>query len=298
MIQATGNQSSSSETELSDNDNNNSLPSLTMDHPNPKAKRPRNFLEDSEDEDRDGDDGGGSQTFSNNDLLLRASSNKKSNRIDGMSLMFDHLILPLISLTNAYRKQAKGLEAIIKTKENEVVEALEILEQCGVGYQNRRKATERYDKTNAEIRLREDVEQLIRPQLFGPKELFSDKVVPALCSIVSKNAAIQDTPLSSFESSTGLSQSQDIPSNQVAPLGPGAVRKPGAHNTDAATLTLQRDPATATMPIAGTDAEADARTTTKSSKEADELERRRVLQEQLDKEKAEKEKGRKKKKLF
>jgi hypothetical protein len=119
------------------------------------------------------------------------SNTDKSNTMDGMSMMFDHLVLPLISLTNAYRKQVKGLEVVIKSKENEVVEALEMLEQCGVGYQNRRKVTERYDKSRTEARLQGDIEQLVRPQMFGPKELFSDKMVPVLCSIVSKNAGSQ-----------------------------------------------------------------------------------------------------------
>jgi len=70
-----------------------------------------------------------------------------------MSIMFDHMILPLITINNAYHKQIKNLEAIIKSKENEVVEALEMLEQSGIGYHNRRKATEKYDKSRAEAKL-------------------------------------------------------------------------------------------------------------------------------------------------
>ncbi|KAF9366243.1 hypothetical protein BGX34_004932 [Mortierella sp. NVP85] len=265
------------------------------------------YLENQDDDDSDEDalDGGDDNYRSYIERKYRKSLERKgvksntdkSNTVDGMSMMFDHLVLPLISLTNAYRKQVKGLEVVIKSKENEVVEALEMLEQCGVGYQNRRKATERYDKSRTEARLQGDIEQLVRPQMFGPKELFSDKLVPVLCSIVSKNAGSQDAPLSSFENSTtGFSQTQDL-SSQTA--RGSAVKRPAPQNPDAATLTLQRDPATATIP-AGTGSETTnaGGATTKSSKESEELERRRILQEQLEKEKAEKEKARKKKKLF
>ncbi|KAG0237471.1 hypothetical protein BGX31_003596 [Mortierella sp. GBA43] len=326
MIQAAGSRqpmASSSQVEhqedddLLDNDGIDPSLSLGFSQPTqpihmPTAKRTRRLLEESED-DMEDDYAMNSQQSQDNEFhptqLIDDNSNnhslnRKANQVDGMSMMFDHLILPLISLTNAYRKQTKGLEMVIKSKESEVVEALEMLEQCGVGYQNRRKATERYDKMRTETRLRDDIEQLVRPQMFGPKELFSDKLVPALCSIVSKNSADQDTPLSTFESGAiGFSQTQETTSSQTGRgAGPGSMAKRhGVQNLEATTLTLQRDPAAATVPAAPG---AEATTTnaggniSKSTKESEELERRRVLQEQLDKEKAEKEKARKKKKLF
>ncbi|KAF9147675.1 hypothetical protein BG015_010654 [Linnemannia schmuckeri] len=143
----------------------------------------RTFLEDSEDEYDDNQPG---EFAPEGDYEL----DEDQRNADGVSVLFDHLVLPLISLNNAYRKQTRTLEAVIKNKESEVVEALELLEQHGIGYHNRRRATERFDKTRMDTKLQ------------------------------------------------------------------GAI------------------------------------------KEAEELERRRVLQEQLDKEKAEKERSRKKKKLF
>lgn len=207
MIQATGTrhhhgQSSSSEAELSDNDaegNASLFPrGLSQLISSPKAKRTRKFLEDSDEEGEEGNGEGSSNSQGTQQGVTGSHGGNSNNssglsKADGMSMMFDHLILPLISLTNAYRKQVRGLEVVIKSKENEVVEALEMLEQSGVGYHNRRKATERYDKLRSETRLQENIEQLIRPQMFGPKELFSDKLVPVLCSIVSKNAAGQGT---------------------------------------------------------------------------------------------------------
>lgn len=73
--------------------------------------------------------------------------------VDGMSVLFDHVILPLISLTNVYRKQVKAQEAVIKAKENEVYEALEILELSGINHRNRRRATEPYQKGAAETKV-------------------------------------------------------------------------------------------------------------------------------------------------
>lgn len=73
--------------------------------------------------------------------------------VDGMSVLFDHVILPLISLTNVYRKQVRIQEAVIKAKENEVYEALEILELSGINHRNRRRATEPYQKGAAETKV-------------------------------------------------------------------------------------------------------------------------------------------------
>lgn len=67
--------------------------------------------------------------------------------------MFDHVILPLISLANVYRKQVKTQESVIKAKENEVYEALEILELSGINHRNRRRATEPYHKGAAETKV-------------------------------------------------------------------------------------------------------------------------------------------------
>ncbi|KAG0296495.1 hypothetical protein BGZ96_009314 [Linnemannia gamsii] len=181
----------------------------------------RTFLEDSEDEYEDN----GARDFAPDD---DGELEEDQRNADGVSVLFDHLVLPLIALNNAYRKQTRTLEAVIKNKESEVIEALELLEQHGIGYHNRRRVTERFDKARIDSKLQEDVEKLAFPQLMGPRELFSDKRVASLCTIVSRNA--------------------------------------GEHGM--------------------------------AFKEAEELERRRVLQEQLDKEKAEKERSRKKKKLF
>ncbi|KAF9358223.1 hypothetical protein BGX26_002227 [Mortierella sp. AD094] len=282
-----------------------SLQSIMPDWTQPTGKRARYLLEDSDDDgdiedvdqdgigsdNQDGSDGDDNDNDDEDNIGYR--SNKKRKKVDGMSVMFDHLILPLISLTNAYHNQIRGLEAVVKSKENEVVEALEMLEQSGVGYSNRRKATERYDKARAEAKLQKDIELLTRPHLFGPKELFSDKNVPGLLSIVSKNAANRDTPLSSFERSTISSQGVSSLSQNARGISSSqSARRSG----DVGTMS---QPATAGL--AGDSENAAASTdgsSAKAAKEAEELERRRVLQEQLDKEKAEKEKSRKKKKLF
>ncbi|KAF8928135.1 hypothetical protein BGZ58_009866 [Dissophora ornata] len=244
MIQATlssHKSPSSSELELSDNDE----PLLRRTSSKSKRKadattnRIRNFLEDSDvdDEDIDGDDDHGNN-----------ATGKRAGGVDGMSVMFDHLLLPLISLTNAYRKQVKSLEAVIKSKENEVVEALEMLEQSGVAYHNRRKATERYDKAHAEARLQEGIEQLIRPRLVGPKELFSEKNIPVLCSVVSRNAADQDATLPSLTDKEGVLSQGASSSSQTAPGLLSSKRTGAGSGADGATISLHGYPATAMLP--------------------------------------------------
>ncbi|KAF9895756.1 hypothetical protein BX616_008902, partial [Lobosporangium transversale] len=100
--------------------------------------------------DREGRDSIGTRAES------RSMRRKKKKRVvQGMAVMFDQLVLPLVSVSNAYRRQIKALEMVIKSKENEVVEALEMLEQNGINYHNRRKATERYDKQKTETKLKE-----------------------------------------------------------------------------------------------------------------------------------------------
>ncbi|KAI1317959.1 hypothetical protein EDD11_007481 [Mortierella claussenii] len=286
-----------------------------------EKKRSRHFLEDSDveeerpsedddddndddddDDDDDGDDDDDDDDDEDGDNATdgeRAKESKAQRKsVDGMSVMLGHLILPLIALTNAYRRQARMLETVIKSKENEVVEALEMMEQNGISYQTRRKATERYDKVRAETKLQEGLEQLVRPHLFGPKELFSDKKIPMLCSIVSNNATGQNRHMSSMEGKSTL-YSQE----------PGASSQSARGHTSAESSSARRGPAGGSQgsqnesgtSTATSGASKPARSDTagaKTSKETEELERRRVLQEQLDKEKAEKERARKKKKLF
>lgn len=108
----------------------------------------RTFLEDSEDEYDDNQP----RDFAPEDDDDELDEDQKN--ADGVSVLFDHLVLPLIALNNAYRKQARTLEAVIKNKESEVVEALEMLEQHGIGYHNRRRATERFDKAHIETKLK------------------------------------------------------------------------------------------------------------------------------------------------
>ncbi|KAF9159171.1 hypothetical protein BGX21_003164, partial [Mortierella sp. AD011] len=143
-----------------------SLRSTIPEWTQPTGKRTRRILGDSDDDEDiedvdqdgigyDGQDDSDNDNDNNDDEDedVGYRRNKKKKKVDGMSVMFDHLILPLISLTNAYHKQIRSLEAVVKSKENEVVEALEMLEQSGIGYHNRRKATERYDKARAEAKL-------------------------------------------------------------------------------------------------------------------------------------------------
>ncbi|KAF9957605.1 hypothetical protein BGZ70_009465 [Mortierella alpina] len=234
--------------------------------------RRRNFLEDSDQEEED-----------DNDKELQ----RDHAEVDGMSVLYDHLILPLISLTNAYRRQAKSLETVIKAKENEVFEALEMLEQSGAGYHNRRRATERYDKARTETKLQEELEKQLRPQMLGPRELFSDRKVSALCSIVAKNAMEKDPSLAS-QGEMGPSQDQSMASQGSMPRTNTrtGVAEPSS------TMTVPRPEGDSAASSGG---EGPG---TKASKRSEELERRRLLQERLDREKIEKERAPKKKKLF
>jgi hypothetical protein len=118
----------------------------------------RTFLEDSEDEYDDNE----AREFAP-DAEDELEDDQKN--ADGVSILFDHLILPLIALNNAYRKQTRTLEAVIKNKESEVVETLELLEQHGIGYHNRRRATEKFDKARVDTKLQEVTTRLVLLQV-------------------------------------------------------------------------------------------------------------------------------------
>ncbi|KAF9434573.1 hypothetical protein BGZ76_007781 [Entomortierella beljakovae] len=246
--------------------------------------------EGGEDSDSDSNEEDWGQDNNNGGYSLGLVGNKRKRKADGMSIMYDHLILPLISLTNTYHKRIKSLEAVIKAKENEVVEALEMLEQGGIGYQNRRKATEKYDKSKAEDKLQQSIERLTRPHVLGPTEIFTDKKIPELFKIISKNAANRDTPASSLERSTGSSQGI----SSLSQIGRGVMSTQAVSSSQ----PTQKEPATTTIP-GGTEATSgNSNQESKAAKESEELERRRALREQLDKEIAAKERAPKKKKLF
>ncbi|KAF9321066.1 hypothetical protein BG003_003829 [Podila horticola] len=178
--------------------------------------------------------------------------------VDGMSVFYDHMILPLISIVNVYRHQVKSQEAVIRAKENEVFEALELMEQSGVNHRNRRRATEPYVKADADAKLQSDLERQRQPQA-GPRELFSDKMIPKLCSINS---------LSQYPSSIPITISSSSSS--------------GARHGDALS----------TLP------QVEQENVSKTSLRTGELERRRQLEDKLEKEKEDLVKKPKKKKLF
>ncbi|KAG0234425.1 hypothetical protein BGW42_006635 [Actinomortierella wolfii] len=70
--------------------------------------------------------------------------------VSGPLLMYEHLSLPLVAILNAYRKQVRNLESVIKSKELEVRELLDLLEVNGIANQHRHRATEPYRSKDTE----------------------------------------------------------------------------------------------------------------------------------------------------
>lgn len=112
-----------------------------------KRGRTKVVLENSDDEEYDE-----GLLHSNNTLDLE-DGQEDVEYVDGMSVLYDHLILPLISIVNVYRHQVKSQETVIRAKENEVFEALELMAQSGINHRNRRRVTEPYVKADADAKL-------------------------------------------------------------------------------------------------------------------------------------------------
>ncbi|KAG0344031.1 hypothetical protein BG004_004789 [Podila humilis] len=258
-----------------------------------KAKRGRLFLEDSEeDEDEDEESANSHSTYetAGTRSLSQGRERERGGReeeehedgeepelIDGTSVIYDHLVLPLIAIANAYRRQVKIQENVIKAKENEVFEALEMLDQNGINYRSRRRETEPYVKEDADHRLQTSLELLRQPQLKGPRELFSDPAIAKLCSIVTKNAKPKASQLdpNSLSQYPGMSLPMSMSSSSASGgrrLGMDGASLAAVHEEQVAPKT--------------------------SLKVDQELERRRALEEKLEKEKIALEKSRKKKKIF
>ncbi|KAG0027913.1 hypothetical protein BGZ81_005156, partial [Podila clonocystis] len=200
--------------------------------------------------------------------------------MDGMSVFYDHLILPLISIVNVYRHQVKSQEMVIRAKENEVFEALELMEQSGINHRNRRRVTEPYVKADADARLQSNLERLRNPQS-GPRELFSDKTIPKLCSIVTKNARPKDVPAGTVSASQQDQNSfSQYPSS--IPITISSSSSSGTRHGDALPSLPQ----------------VEQENVPKVSLRVEELERRRQLEDKLEKEKEDLVKKPKKKKLF
>ncbi|KAF9426299.1 hypothetical protein BGZ94_006707 [Podila epigama] len=247
-----------------------------------RSKRGRLFSESSDDE----YDDLVSNTLEIGTQLDHDKDTNEEECVDGHSVLFDHLVLPLISIANAYRRQAKSYEAIIKAKENEVFEALELLEQNGINHRNRRRTTAPFVKAAADAKLQSDLERLRKPQIQVPRDLFSEKQIPTLCAIVTKNAQPHNTQTNTL-SATQLDPSSlsQFPTANI-PLSIAASSSSGGRRQGASD-------------IGGPDVSDGLDNASKATaKEEKELERRRILEEKLEKEKAILEKSRKKKKLF
>ncbi|KAF9299524.1 hypothetical protein BGZ74_008882 [Mortierella antarctica] len=239
-----------------------------------KRGRTKVVLENSDDEEYDE-----GLLHSNNTLDLEAGQ-EDVEYVDGMSVLYDHLILPLISIVNVYRHQVKSQETVIRAKENEVFEALELMAQSGINHRNRRRVTEPYVKADADAKLLSNLERLHKPQS-GPRELFSDKTIPKLCSIVTKNARPKDIPSGTFAASQ-LDQNLLSQYPSSIPLTISSSSSSGPRHGDAVLSVTQ----------------VEQENVPKASLRAEELERRRQLEDKLEKEKEDLVKKPKKKKLF
>ncbi|KAG0359032.1 hypothetical protein BG005_001473 [Podila minutissima] len=239
-----------------------------------KRGRTKVVLENSDDEEYDE-----GLLHSNNTLDLE-DGQEDVEYVDGMSVLYDHLILPLISIVNVYRHQVKSQETVIRAKENEVFEALELMAQSGINHRNRRRVTEPYVKADADAKLLSNLERLHKPQS-GPRELFSDKTIPKLCSIVTKNARSKDIPSGTFAASQ-LDQNLLSQYPSSIPLTISSSSSSGPRHGDAVSSVTQ----------------VEQENVPKASLRAEELERRRQLEDKLEKEKEDLVKKPKKKKLF
>ncbi|CAG8814676.1 35539_t:CDS:2, partial [Racocetra persica] len=62
--------------------------------------------------------------------LSRETENMKINALDEQSVLYQHFILPMMHIALEYREQVNLLKTMIKDKENEVAEMLELLNKA------------------------------------------------------------------------------------------------------------------------------------------------------------------------
>ncbi|KAF9166345.1 hypothetical protein DFQ26_008140 [Actinomortierella ambigua] len=214
----------------------------------------------------------------------------RRDAVDGPTLMYENLSLPLITVLNAYRKQVRVLESVIKSKEAEAKELIGLLDVNGIAHQQRHRATEPYRSKDAEspviANVKSDVQKQIRPAASGPWDLFSDSVIQSLCGIASKNAANKSSHNPSQVPSSLDSLSQPISQNTWSSQAMDSLR-PG-------TSSRHSERPVAAAPEQPASLKVDKQT----KAEQEELERRKRLQERLEQERLEREKKPKKKKLF
>ncbi|KAF9976382.1 hypothetical protein BGZ73_008660 [Actinomortierella ambigua] len=210
--------------------------------------------------------------------------------LNGPLLMYENVSLPLITVLNAYRKQVRILENVIKSKETEVKELVDLLDVNGISHQQRLRATEPYRPKDVEspavVNVRADVRRQNRPAATGPWDLFSDAAIQSLCSIVSKNAANKSLHHPSQVPSSLDSLSQPLSQNPLSSQVMESLRS--------GTQSLRSEGQATPAP----EQPASPRVDKQTKAEQEELERRKKLQERLERERIEREKKPKRKKLF
>ncbi|CAG8618606.1 45434_t:CDS:2 [Gigaspora margarita] len=124
--------------------------------------------------------------------LSQETENLGINVLDGQSVLYQHFILPMMHVVLEYRERVNILETMIKDKENEVSEVLELLDKAKSSNYDRKHKTEPFDeerldqitKNNATVKsiscpfMDQDVNQLadLDSSFFSTKRIQSPSV--------------------------------------------------------------------------------------------------------------------------
>ncbi|CAG8454063.1 216_t:CDS:2 [Dentiscutata erythropus] len=149
------------------------------------------------------------------------SENLGINVLDGQSVLYQHFILPMMHVMLEYREQANILETMIKDKENEVSEVLELLNKAKSSNDDRKHKTEPFD----EERLDQIAKNKIVLPVDYPNRIFSDSKTRLFFKNVTEKSISwsfmdqdvnQLTDLDSSFFSTKRIQSPSVPFNSQA----------------------------------------------------------------------------------
>ena len=71
--------------------------------------------------------------------LVQSHGPTSETHVDGSTILYEHYILPMTTLTLSYKRQTSTLERIIEEKEKEINEAVDMMKTAGLAINARSK---------------------------------------------------------------------------------------------------------------------------------------------------------------
>ncbi|CAG8541115.1 6679_t:CDS:2 [Paraglomus brasilianum] len=155
--------------------------------------------------------------------LVQSHGPASETHVDGSTIIYEHYILPMTTLTLSYKRQTSTLERIIEDKEKEINEAVDMMKTAGLAINARKRRTAPFnanETTESEQKKTLDTLKQFQPSqvLSNPETVvFFKKVTEGLLSLP-KASVTRKLTAAATATTSSLSQSSLSATAKISPV--------------------------------------------------------------------------------